>query len=220
MKKLLLFVGIIVVLIIAYIAISWFNTPKLHGVTPAQAKQLYNPRGNIIQGNSHGNITMVEFFGYKCHYCRKDFPIIQKFLKTHSNVRVVYKEYLLFGDESKLPCYAALAAAKQGKCLAMHNAMLTANKPLTLAEIKAIAKKQHLNITVFLHDLKSPGIRSQIAANTALSKALKIGGAPTVIFVNSSILKHPKQVSEYKQYIQTGHLTDKALDKLAKKAGE
>ena len=49
-------------------------------------------------------------FGYQCHYCRDMYPVIQKLIKQNPNLRVVYKEYLLFGPMSELPASAALAA--------------------------------------------------------------------------------------------------------------
>ena len=171
MKKILLIVIIILLGVGAYFTIHYFRVPELKDVTAQQVVALYNPSGNVVQGNPKGRVTMVEFFGYNCKYCRKNYPIVQKTIKQHPELRVVYKEYLVFGDRSKLPCYAALAANRQGKYLAMHDAMLTATKPLTKKEIIHLAKSRGLNSKKLIHDMNDPKIKQQIAQNTSLAKS-------------------------------------------------
>ena len=214
MKKYIALIIVAILLGLAYFVVKANSVLVLKGVTPEQAKVLYNPEGNVIQGNPKGKVTMVEFFGYNCRYCRKAYPLIQKFIKNHPEIRVVYKEYLLFGSQSKLTCYAALAAERQNKYLAMHDAMLTATKPLTEKEIAILAARQHMQVGQLFNDMSDPVIHGQITDVTDLMSAVHLQGAPTVIFVNSKVAKHPNQVKNYRQYYQSGYITTLALDKL------
>ncbi len=217
MRKFLIIIFIILLGVGAFFVIRHFRIQTLKNVTAKQVIELYNPRSNVIQGNPHGRITMVEFFGYNCRFCRKYYPVIQKIVKQRPELRVVYKEYLVFGDRSKLPCYAALAANLQGKYLAMHDAMLTATKPLTKKEIIRLAKSRGLNTRKLLRDMNNLKIKQQIDANTALMAAVGLQGAPTAIFVNSDVLKHPEQASEYKQYVRSGPFNFAVLNRLIAK---
>jgi len=96
----------------------------------------------------------------------------------------------------------------------MHDAMLTATKPLKTPELIHLAKKLKINIPQFKRDLNNTAIHQQIAQNTRLTKQLGIDGAPTVIFVNSLLAHHPERVGDIPQYLQMGKLTQVKLDKL------
>ena len=186
------------------------NSKALQPITPQQAAILYNPRGNTILGNPNGDVTLVVLFDYNCPYCRKMEPIIQQLVQQDPNLRVVFKEFLLFGPISELPTRAALAAQQQGKYLAMHNALMTANKPLDNTEIMSLAKSIGLNTKKLTVAMTSTAINNQINENNNLAQELNINGAPDFIFVNSKIVKNP-QDTQTKQIMLMGATT---LDQL------
>jgi protein-disulfide isomerase len=170
-------------------------TKSIPSITPQQTAALYNPQNNSILGNPNGNVTLVVLFDYNCPYCRKMEPLIIQLAKNNPNLRVVFKEFLLFGPASELATRAALAAQQQGKYIAMHNALMTADKPLDNAEVMLLAKKVGLNTTKLTEDMSSTAINQQIDANDALVDALNIQGAPVLIFANSAIAKNPQDTS-------------------------
>src|SRR5689334_14137134 len=96
-KKNIIFLSVIAGGITAF-AIHYFHNNSfktLNTITPAIARTLYHPEANTVAGNPQGSITMVEFFGYNCFYCRKSAPVLSAFIKKHPNLRVVFKEYLV-----------------------------------------------------------------------------------------------------------------------------
>jgi protein-disulfide isomerase len=155
--------------------------------TPQQAKLIYNPRGNVIAGNPKGDVTLVEFFDYQCPYCRKMTPVIDKLIERDPNLRVVFKEYLLFGPSSEPATRAALAANKQGKYLEMRDALMRATKPLTTPEIMQIAKNVGVDTKQLVNDMAAPDISRQIDENNQLANQINITGAPVFIVASSSI---------------------------------
>ena len=66
-------------------------------------------------GNPAGDVTVVEFFDYRCPHCRRMAPVIKTLLTEDPRVRLVYKELPILGEESVLAARAALAARGQGK---------------------------------------------------------------------------------------------------------
>ena len=40
-----------------------------------------------VSGNPNGDITIVEFFDYRCGYCKKVFSFLQRLLKSDKNLR-------------------------------------------------------------------------------------------------------------------------------------
>jgi protein-disulfide isomerase len=79
-------------------------------------------------------VTVVEFFDYRCGYCKRSMPFVQELPEKYDNkVRVVFKEYPIFGGISETAALAALAAGKQDKYYDMHVALmnLKSNDELT-----------------------------------------------------------------------------------------
>src|SRR6202040_3475331 len=53
-----------------------------------------------VRGNPGGDVTLVEFFDYRCPYCRQVEPAIDKLLREDHQLRVVYKEFPVLGADS------------------------------------------------------------------------------------------------------------------------
>ena len=78
------------------------------------AETLFRSRFDPVAGNPKGDVTVVEFFDYNCPYCRKGFKTLEKVMKQDKNLRVVFKEFPIFGNASLTAARAALASKKQG----------------------------------------------------------------------------------------------------------
>ncbi len=170
------------------------------GIAKAQSlnmPELYQPAGNAIAGNPNGKITVVEFFDYNCAFCRKIYPQLQQLIAQDHNIRLIYREYAILSENSIPPAQAAFAAQKQGKYLAMHNAMMTATKPLDEKEILSLAQGVGLNTKELSIDMSSPSVLKQIDANLLLGKIIGLRGTPTFLIVKTPPEKtaHPVMVS-------------------------
>ena len=66
-------------------------------------------------GNPQGDVTLVEFFDYRCPYCKQVAPAIKALLGEDKQLRIVYKEFPVLGPESVTAARAALAAAQAGQ---------------------------------------------------------------------------------------------------------
>lgn len=180
--------------------------------TTTEIKQLYDEGGTTALGKADAPVTLVEVYAYDCRYCRQDYPLIEQFAKEHSNVRVIFKPFLAFGAKTKKwPQYAALAAGKQGQFLAMHHALMTVTRPLTLRMINKIAQELNLNKEKFQKDLNSPSVAEQIEANTQLMDSLDINGIPTLIMTQTRLIANPSLAAKIPQYIQVGFLSNDIL---------
>lgn len=163
-------------------------------------QQMYNSQGGQIAGNPQGSITLVEFFDYNCAYCRKLQPTIRQLIQHNPQLRVVYKEILLFGDASLPPTTAAFAASRQGRYLSLHDAMLKAKRPLQSDELLRLAKQVGLDVAQFQADQSTQQAIQITAANMALFKSLGIEGTPAFVVANSAILntKTNSSIPQYK----------------------
>ena len=78
-----------------------------------------------VSGNPDGAVTVVEFFDYRCGYCKRAAPMMEELL-AGNEVRIVWKEFPILGPASLIAARAALAARRQNSYLPMHVALMQA----------------------------------------------------------------------------------------------
>src|SRR5262249_16018533 len=88
------------------------------------ATALFKEPEPIVPGNSKGDVTIVEFFDYRCPYCKKVKKDVSDLLKQDGNIRLVLKEFPILSPESEMAAKAAIAAGAQGKYWDLHMALM------------------------------------------------------------------------------------------------
>jgi len=131
-----------------------------------------------VSGNVNGDVTVIEFFDYRCGYCKRVASAVTQLQKDEPGVRVVYKDFPILGEVSVFGARAALAAREQGKHQAFHEAMLASENELTQEEVLAIAQRVGLDVKKLESDLQAPEWQAAIDRNYALAKLLGISGTP------------------------------------------
>lgn len=136
-------------------------------------------------GNPKGGVTLVEFFDYQCGHCKKMAPVVASVIEKNPNLRVIYKEFPIFGEQSLLISKAALAAGMQNKYAAMHNALLQAPKQIDEKEILNVAKSLKLNIPQFKKDMQSKEVQKVIDDTRKLGEQIHLMGTPAFIIAST-----------------------------------
>jgi protein-disulfide isomerase len=142
-----------------------------------QDELLHDP-SSPVSGNPDGDVTVVEFFDYRCGYCRQVASAVTQLQKDDPGVRVVYKDFPILGEVSVFGAQAALAAREQGKHQAFHEAMLASEQELTREEVLAIAERVGLDVKKLEADLRAPQWQAAIDRNRMLAKLLGLSGTP------------------------------------------
>jgi len=143
--------------------------------------QIFADPASPVAGNPKGDVTVVEFFDYKCPYCKQVTPALEGLLKSDPNLKIVFKEFPILGDPSVLAARAALAAVRQDKYLPFHQAMMAHRGTFDLNAIATVAASVGLNADQLVADMKSDQVESQLTANHTLAQALEIRSTPTFI---------------------------------------
>ena len=143
---------------------------------------LFHHAGDPVLGNPNGDVTLVEFFDYKCSYCKIIHPAVLDLLKEDVNLRYVAKEFPILGPISTFAAQAALAAQKQGQYAVFSTALMSA-KSLNKETVFSIAARAGLDADRLRADMATfkDEINQTLDINFALAKALKIKGTPAFI---------------------------------------
>ena len=153
-------------------AASGANTVRLEVESDPNAPNLGNPEGDV---------TVVEFFDYNCPYCRSAGQTVQALLAADENVRVIYREWPILGDDSVMAARAALAAREQGKYDAFHWALMNGEGRVTEALIFKVARDLGMDVAQLEADMVSPAVEAHIALSNALAQQLGFTGTPAFI---------------------------------------
>ncbi|MCD6055177.1 MAG: dsbA 2 [Gammaproteobacteria bacterium] len=151
----------------------------------ANRAQLVNNAASPVDGNPKGKVTLIEFFDYQCVHCRRLSPNLAELKKQDGELRIVYKEFPIFGETSTFASKAALAAKNQGKYQALHDKLLSSKKPLTQEEVLKLAKEAKINIPQLKKDMQDPALDKELQNNRQLAQAIGINATPALIFTTT-----------------------------------
>jgi protein-disulfide isomerase len=165
-------------------------------------QQVYDDPLSPTAGNPNGNVTLVEFFDYRCPYCKQVEPSLEQLLGDDRQLRFVFKEFPVLGPESDTAAHAALAARKQGKYDAFHRAMMAAPGHFDEPTIYKVAANVGLDIDRLKEDMKAPEIEKELKANVDLGNELEIDGTPGFI-IGDQIVPGAMSMDELKKLIAT-----------------
>ena len=161
-------------------------------VAKAQAAAENEIKGRLAQlqtdprdfvANPDGKVTVVEFFDYRCPYCKAALPALMDLIAKDKDIRFVFKEYPILDSEgkpgvSKRAALAAMAAQASGKYLQIHNAVM-GTKALDDPDIVAALQANGLDPNLALKD--TPEADKRLADDFALAMAIGVTGTPTFV---------------------------------------
>jgi protein-disulfide isomerase len=134
-------------------------------------------------GNPKGDLTVVEYFDYQCPYCKKLAPELAQLVREDGNLRLVLKDWPIFGEISESAAKLALAAKYQSKYVEAHNALIGADRKLTEANISEFLAGAGVDVAVATADLQThqKSIDDLLARNRAQAEAFDFPGTPAFI---------------------------------------
>lgn len=143
--------------------------------------ELINAPDAPVLGNPKGDVTVVEFFDYRCPYCKSVAGTFIDLFEKDGNVRFVLKEFPILGPESEYAAKAALAAEKQGKYRPLHVALMAFKGKLTNPDVLRLATDAGLDMPRLQKDMESPDIAATLKRNYDLAEALGVKGTPAFV---------------------------------------
>ena len=161
-------------------------------VAPADlVAKIVNDKSNYSLGNPKGKFVIIEFFDYNCGWCKRTNAAMKEALakKEAKNIRWIPIDTPIFGEGSETIARYVLAAGKQGKYAAMHDAVGDyKGGKLDEAALTEMGKKIGLDTDKLKKDANSKEIKDKLVSNREFTRSLNIGGVPMLI-VNGEI--HP-----------------------------
>jgi len=139
---------------------------------------------------------VVEFFDYNCGFCRRAMPDVMKLVDNDDNVKIVFKELPIFGQESEDAAKGALAAGKQGKYLEMRERLFSDTGKANKEKVLRIANEIGLDIPQLETDMESEDVQAALDEVRNLAQSLGLQGTPLYLIGDRTIPGAPDDLYE------------------------
>lgn len=157
--------------------------PRLSFAQDVTKEEIYFDKDAPVLGNPKGDVTLVEFFDYQCPYCKKSHPTVKKLAEEDGNIRLVLKDWPVFGGASIFAAQAVLGAAQIGQYEKAMEALMGTSGKLTEEVVEkaltgAGVKMQDIVTAVNKHSDKISGLLDR---NYNQALALNFVGTPSFV---------------------------------------
>jgi protein-disulfide isomerase len=153
----------------------------------ADAKRYFteDPDAPMIAPKGY-DVTIVEYMDYQCPACRSSHEPLQQLLAKDKKVRVIFRDWPIFGAASVHAALIATASKFQGKYHQVHAALLEIPRPLTDEKVEAAARKAGVDWDRLQKDIvdHAPDIEDLLARNDSQAQMLGLDGTPGFIIGN------------------------------------
>lgn len=136
-----------------------------------------------VTGNASAEFAIVEYFDYQCPYCKKTEPLLRQVIAEDGKIRLVLKDWPIFGAVSQYAARMALAAKFEGKYAQAHDALIGATTRLSEPVIRDLLQRAGIDVAKADADLAAhrQEIDALLARNDAQAKSFGFPGTPAFI---------------------------------------
>lgn len=150
---------------------------------PLSRDNMLNDAAIPVAGNPRGDIAIVEYFDYQCPYCKKVHPVLEKVAKDDGNLRLVFKNWPIFGGVSVVAARRVMAAQYQGKYGEAHDALMTATGRLTEPRLQELLTHAGVDLARAEADLRANAGAIDAALKRNADQAVAFGFQGTPAFI-------------------------------------
>ncbi|TNB48749.1 DsbA family protein [Martelella lutilitoris] len=136
-----------------------------------------------VLGNPDGDVTVVEYFDFQCTYCKRDYPMVRDVVAKDGNVKLVMKDWPIFGEVSVYAAQAVQGAAALGEYDTALNALMTAKGRLTHERIEELLTGAGLDFDAIAEAVKAneKTISDLLDSNYHQAEAFQFNGTPSYV---------------------------------------
>lgn len=133
-----------------------------------------------VMGNPEGDVTVAEFFDYQCPFCKRGHDDLMAEVEADGNVRLVMKDWPIFGGTSVLAAQMVLGADNYYEA---HAALMATPARLSEDDVRAALTAAGFDPDALLASYRQDRARwdGLIGRNGQQAAALGLQGTPVFI---------------------------------------
>jgi protein-disulfide isomerase len=151
-------------------------------------------------GNPDGDVTIAEFVDYQCPICKLVFVELKKLMAEDSGIRLVMKDWPIFGDVSRDAARVALLTGEH--YAAAVDALMTNQRGLSERRTNDILASVGVDVPMVRADLaiREPDIDAALLRTDTQATAFELRGTPALV-IGGSLYRRGMPVSELRQAV-------------------
>lgn len=151
-------------------------------------------------GNPDGDVTIAEFVDYQCPICKLVFVELKKLMEEDSGIRLVMKDWPIFGDVSRDAARVTLLSGEH--YAAAVDALMTNQRGLSERRTNDILSSVGVDVAMVRADLaiREPDIDAALVRTEAQATAFKLRGTPALV-IGGNLCRRGMPVSELRQAV-------------------
>lgn len=158
---------------------------------------------NPSQGSADAPVTIVEFSDFRCGFCGRFAretlaPLLASY--DESEVQFVYRDFVIFGQQSYEAALASECAHDQDKFWEFHDLIFANQQTLNRDQYLTWADENGLDVEAFTTCYDSETHREEISADLAFAQSLGLTGTPT-FFINGRAVSGAQPVEVFRSII-------------------
>ncbi|MRX50763.1 thioredoxin domain-containing protein [Paracoccus sp. S-4012] len=165
----------------AFIALPALGLARDNPMPEALREALERDPNAPVLGNPEGDITLTQFFDYNCPFCRQLMPEIPRLIAADPGLRIVFREWPVFGEGSEFAARAALATLDQGKYWPMHAGLMGLKNRAAEPTVLRVAEAQGIDLGRMRTEMEAERVAAHIARSHELADHMGLVGTPTLI---------------------------------------
>ena len=157
---------------------------QLMALTPEGSEAVLADPATPFAGKAGADVTVVEYLDFNCPYCRKAAVSLGQLLAADPKVRILYKDFPIFGGVSTFAARAALAANWQGRYIAAHDILIdTPARLASEAQVRERLAFAGVDLGELDRDLAAHRgeIEAILSRNAQEARALGFTGTPGLV---------------------------------------
>lgn len=129
------------------------------------------------------DVTIISYADYQCPYCRKIHTELERLAEEDGKVRIVYRDWPIFGSASEEAARAAIASQWQGKHAAFNDALMKVQGRLDSEKIRAAADRAGVDWGQLQRDMetRNSDIGAVIGRTSRQAAQMGLQGTPALL---------------------------------------
>jgi protein-disulfide isomerase len=164
-------------------AVAAVSAPRLGFSQQLTEDEVFRDPDAPVLGNPRGDVTIVEFFDYQCPYCKKSHPDVESVVAEDGNVRLIMKDWPVFGDVSVFASQAVLGANELGTYKQAMEALMATPASLSQDDVKKLLTSAGLDLSKVAEAVRrnDKKISDLLTRNYNQALAFNFGGTPSFV---------------------------------------
>ncbi|ESR25075.1 DsbA family protein [Lutibaculum baratangense] len=149
----------------------------------ANREALTSATFDVVAGNPDGDATLVEFFDYNCGYCKRMLPEVVDLIEKDDQLRVVFKEWPVLGEDSADAARVALSVRQVApdKYFEFHRTLLAHRGRVGKGEALEVAEGLGIDADEIEARMGADEVTAALQENFRLGDALGLRGTPSYV---------------------------------------